>query len=278
MSLIAKLREEREKLATRLAEFDAELASLEGDAGPQGMSFAEFMAARLPEESWMIRGVLPVQSIGMVSALPGVGKTTLLVQIGLSLSAGLEVLGLGAVTRTPVLHVAYEGSPAMFRDRVKQTAQQIPARTGDYSWHVEPPSATLHRIGSPGLDALIKRSGAGLVILDTLGYAADYDENDARDWKRKVMGPLREAVARHGCSFCLVHHPKKDNPQDTGKGTASMRGDVDYLLRLVRDGEGQEELAVENQKLVMDKQKYAPSGWAAKLEYDKVLAHFRRVM
>jgi RecA-family ATPase len=110
-----------------------------------------------------------------------------------------------------------------------------------------------------------------MVFLDTLGYFATFDENDASEWKQRVMTPLRGLVAKHGCSFMLVHHLNKDSKAagwKKGRGTAAMFGDVDAYIRL--DQAKPEEPYV---MMYVDKNKYAPV-MSIPLTFDGVNAVF----
>jgi RecA-family ATPase len=246
--------EEREHLA-KLAACRADMAELSGDVcGVKAMRLDEWAKQDLGSFQWIVNGLIAMNSVTIFAAEPGAGKSTLLAQMAACIGSGTEFLGFGVSRVLPVLTVASEGSELAFRNRYLVGCESLRIDIDGLPNYVKPPGFTDYKIGSPGLDSLIESSGAKLVILDTIGYFHDGDENDANDWKRHVMRPLRAITAKYGCAFILVHHHNKGDRQgwQKGRGTTAMFADCDHWLRLEK-AEGAGETA---RDLFIDKNKY----------------------
>lgn len=234
------------------------------------VSYHEALSERT-EIPWLARPFLARQTVNMLVADPGVGKTALAVQMSLLLSAGRDLLGYHVQSPMQCLYVAAEGSRPAWIARMGTAARKLEVGTEGLRAFVNPPDMRSFQIGSIGLDQMISNTMPDLVFLDTLGYFAVFDENDASEWKQRVMVPLRGLVSKHGCSFILVHHLNKDSRADgwkKGRGTAAMFGDVDAYIRL--DQPEPDEPYV---TLYVDKNKYAPTV-AFTLAFDGVNAVF----
>lgn len=234
------------------------------------VSYHEALAEKT-EIPWLAGGFLASQTINMLVADPGVGKTALAVQMSLLFAAGRGVLGYKVPKPLQCLYVAAEGSRPAWIARMGTAARKLEIGTEGLMAFVNPPDMKSFQIGSAGLDQMISNTMPDLVFLDTLGYFAVFDENDASEWKQRVMIPLRSIVSKHGCSFVLVHHLNKDSRADgwkKGRGTTAMFGDVDAYIRL--DQPEPDEPFV---TLYVDKNKYAPTV-AFTMEFDGINAVF----
>lgn len=265
-SLLERLQAEERVLLNDLEQCRSNIEALSGiqASEPNAVVLREFLGERLTDFEWLFGGAIAAGTIGMLVADPTVGKTTLLVQAALCLTHGRSPFGyrgnseIWRVTRpVPSLYVLAEGSRAAFQNRVRTAAAAIGVPDTVPFW-LPHRNVTDYLITSPAFESMIRTSGAGLVVLDTLGYFHKGNENDATDWKKHVMAPLRSMTAKYGCSFILVHHQVKATPERTGwqkgRGTSAMFGDLDFYLRL----ENVESDSTGNQRvLYMDKNKYS---------------------
>lgn len=219
------------------------------------VSYHEALSER-GDVPWLAQPFIASQTVNMLVADPGVGKTALAVQMSLLFASGRSVFGYQVRKPFQALYVAAEGSRPAWIARMGTAARKLGVETDGLRAFVNPADMKSFQIGSLGLDQMIQNSAADIVFLDTLGYFAVFDENDASDWKAKVMIPLRAHISRHKCSFVLVHHLNKDSSAKgwkRGRGTAAMFGDVDTYIRL--DQPAPEEPYV---TMYVDKNKYAP--------------------
>ena len=119
----ARLAARREDLRRELGELDDALVELDGShEQPTPVPFDAFLNQPDLDIQWILGGVLVPQSVNLVAAGGGVGKTTLLAQIALSLGAGKDVLGFHVYRPHTVLMVQAEGAREAFRQRLKRAA------------------------------------------------------------------------------------------------------------------------------------------------------------
>lgn len=267
------LAEEQEHLR-KLDACRADIAFLRGEAvGEDPVPAAAWLKEDLGSFQWLLHGLLARESVGLLASDAGIGKTTLLAQMTISLATGKPFLGSAVHQPIPTLTIAAEGSRLAFRNRFEATCKSMNVVPSSLNWYVQPDKMTDYMIGSGGLESLIAKSRAQLVILDTLGYFHKGDENDANDWKRNVMQPLRGLINRHGCSFLLVHHHSKGADRQgwqKGRGTTAMYADCDLWLRL----EKPEGAPDSYRELWVDKNKYAGMGYKTDLDFHSIEAYF----
>lgn len=276
--LVSKIDAEEKKHLARLEELRTERERITGIvSGPEPVSAARFLAEPHPPIPWLLGGLIAESSVGLMTADGGIGKTTLLVQACLSMAAGHHVFGYRVEKPTPVLMVLAEGSRAAFQARFRTTLGNLGFTVDRLPWFIQPADLTEYQIGSSGLDRMIEKSGARFVVLDTIGYFHGGDENDANDWKQHVMKPLRKTIAKHGCSFCLVHHHVKGGADRQGwrkgRGSSAMFDDADFWLRLEPvDGPGNEA----KRDLHVDKNKYGLMNYSTPLTFNAAGAIFEQ--
>lgn len=272
---IKALLEEEATLLRKLEACRADLSEIRGDEQQDDwpVSALGWSCEDLGSFSWLIRGLVPREGVIVMCADAGIGKTTLICQLTICLSRGVPFLGYGIDAPIPTLTVAAEGSRLAFRNRFLSTCRALGVEMEGLSWYVQPDRMTDYMIGSPRLEKMIHRSGAKLVVLDTIGYFHKGDENDANDWKRYVMQPLRSLTAKYGCSFVLVHHHSKGADRQgwqKGRGTTAMYADCDVWMRLEKaEGAGDDA-----RDLHIDKNKYGRMGFFEPLRFRATEAVF----
>ena len=267
------LEEEAEHLR-RLELCRADIADLRGDVDENGpVAASDWISEDLGSFNWLIRGLIPREGVVVMCADAGIGKTTLICQMTVCLSRGAPFIGYSVDAAVPTLTVAAEGSRLAFRNRFMSTCRALGVSTDGLAWYIQPDKTTDYMIGSARLDRMIGASGAKLVVLDTIGYFHRGDENDANDWKRHVMQPLKGLIGKHGCSFVLVHHHSKGADRhgwQKGRGTTAMYADSDVWMRLEKP-EGQPE---DYRELHIDKNKYGRMGFMDPLRFNSTEAIF----
>ncbi len=260
----------------RLEACRADIADIRGDQDAvHPVRGSEWLTQDLGSFEWLIGGLIATETVNIMVADPTIGKTTLLVQLTISLTKGIPFIGHPVAQKYPALTVLAEGSLLAFRNRWSCACKTLGVDPSEIDWYVQPAGMTEYAIGSRGLEVLIEESKAKLVILDTIGYFHSGDENDANDWKRHVMKPLRALTSKYGCSFILVHHQNKAHDKQgwqKGRGTTAMFADYDLLLRLEKP-EGQPGLA-SFRDLYVDKNKYAACGYRMALDFNSLGAVF----
>lgn len=201
---------------------------------PLVVSLSEFLSEQ-PDIRPMIigEGILPRSSLALLAGDSGAGKTSLAVQLALSVAAGVKFLDF-EVGQCPVLFLEAEGSRDEFRKRVVTCIRSLGL--------LENLPIYFHSLGTmlsiesedDDLLKMIRATEAGLVVLDTVGLFHDGEENSATEWKRSVLKPLRRLIGLTETAFLAIHHFGKPVEGKTSRhlirGTSAMVGDVDSVF------------------------------------------------
>lgn len=231
---LAVLEDMERDLLERLAALRVDMEALRPPEAPT-MQIAAFETERVAFD-WLIGGVLAAETTSMLVADPGIGKTTLMVQLSLCLAAGRPFLDGRVPQPVPTLMMQAEGSRGAFQARLISARHALGLSSEALPWFIQRRDFTDFQIGSSGFERAVMANGAKLVILDTLGYFARFNENDSSEWKARVSGPLKELSRRTGAAFILVHHQPKvteaNKDSRTGRGSSAMLADVDHFWKL----------------------------------------------
>ena len=169
----------------------------------------------------VLGGGLVPGSVTLVGGEPGVGKSTLLLQM----AAAMACSG-------PVLYVSAEESPQQVRFR----AQRLGMLDSDLLLASE--------VSLPALVSLLDTTGAGLVVVDSIQTVHDPTLGSAAGSVAQVRacaGQLVHEAKRRGVSVVLVGHVTKDGALAGPRAlehlvdtVVSFEGDRHHALRLVR--------------------------------------------
>src|SRR5215217_8015737 len=193
-------------------------------------------AQEFPPLSYAVPGLIPEGSVLLVGA-PKIGKSWLVLAVGLAASEGGKALGLD-IPKRPVLYLALEDGDRRLQDRCRrllgtdpippefQYLTRIePNRAGDtiaawLYWHHEPPP---------------------LIILDTLGKVLPPTQMGEDRYQRdyRVGSALKRIVDEHpGTTLLVNHHDRKaiaEDFVDSVSGTHGLAGAADTIIVLARD-------------------------------------------
>lgn len=230
----------------------------------------EAFQAEKDQPTYYCGEILAEETVNIMVADAGVGKTTLVVQMCLAIASGWPFLGFMKTTPTPVLLLEAEGARGLYRARAEKCRQalRIPADDLRGKWFTQSRWISDFNAGGIMVESQIRRSGAKIVVLDTLGYfLGEGDENSAKDWKQKIMFPLRRLRALYGCSFILLHHEAKPSELRTGhhrgRGTSAMFGDCDTWMSL------------ESLNLSEADREKLPAGWQEEASRERTLKWYK---
>ena len=178
----------------------------------------------------LIDGRIPAGGSVVLVGPPGVGKTFVGLDLGLSVATGRRWLGADVGRSGPVVYMAADGASLKPRLRAWKRAHGYRDENllGFYVW----PGA-VNFLNPQDVDRFIQvitSLAPKLVIGDTLARCmAGGDENSARD-----MGLLVEHTdqvrRRVDCTFLWVHHTNRAGTGERGSG--ALRGACDTLLSL----------------------------------------------
>ena len=187
----------------------------------------------LPAPRWTIDGILPEKSLSLWHAPPGRGKTFTMLDISLSIGAGIPWFGR-SVQQGTVIYVAAEGGAAIGqRVRGWKAYHGVEGPVGVYFL-----PRTLALLEPEAVNAFLDQASqyapVASVFIDTFGRAmVGGEEESTRDMGRAIAAVDRIRVALDA-GVGVIHHPiKKDERIERGSG--ALKGAVDTVVRFGQD-------------------------------------------
>lgn len=194
------------------------------------------MRQRFPPTEYVVPGIIP-EGLTLLVAAPKIGKSWMVLGLGVACANGGYAFGHIKVDQRPVLYLALEDGHRRLQSRLQSLDVGVPPTDLHF----------LTRIANGGvLDTIAEfmhehQQSAPLVVLDTLGKAMPpafgNETQYARDYR--VAGALK-AIADNvpGSSLILVHHTRKAEGTDfidAVSGTQGIAGAADTIAVLRRD-------------------------------------------
>lgn len=200
----------------------------------------ELMARRFPELMVVVPGLL-LAGLSLVVSAPKIGKSWLVLGLGIAVATGGRALGALPVQAGDVLILALEDTQRRLQARlatILDDGQQAPSRL--YM------ATTWPRLDDGGLDELrawlVEHPAARLVVVDTLAIVRSqkalrrdsglYEEDYA------ALRGLKALADEFGVAIVVVHHTRKMaaiDPLDLVNGTHGLSGAADAVLVLQRE-------------------------------------------
>lgn len=208
----------------------------------KAMNVAELLAADIPPREYMLDPLIPTQSLSMIYAPRGLGKTFLALHIAYAIATGHELFGWRCDSPYRVLYLDGEMPAVSLQERL---AAIIDADDRDIN--LSPTNLTIvpQEMQSHGMPDLASLDGqvqydalvvdADLVIVDNIStLCRSSAENKADDWT--VVSDWALRLRRMGKSVLFIHHAGKGGQQ---RGTSKREDILDVVLALrpVHDGE-----------------------------------------
>ncbi|MBF0520551.1 MAG: AAA family ATPase [Nitrospirae bacterium] len=177
---------------------------------------------------WALYGLIPLQSITLLAAPAGMGKTTLALQVAEAIATGAEFLGL-KTTQRPVVYIDFENSLPVIAERLRRLVIKVINLW--LSSNKIPPS----RLDTKDVEYYKKLPAGAVLIFDTLRASHGLDENSSRDMQI-IMQKLKE-LRDVGFTIVLLHHTLKANDKQYKGSTAILDlCDQSLVLSKVRKG------------------------------------------
>lgn len=229
-----------------------------GTAAPQPAPFSvldidQIMAMAPPP--WRIDGIMAVEGYTGLYGPPGSLKSFIALGMALSIAYGVPWCGR-PVRQAAVLYVAGEGArglgkriAAWLRHHGLEDAPRGPFRLIAQGVNLTDPAQTAKLVLTTLGIAAATGKPVGATFVDTLARAmVGADENSATD-----MGQFNEQVARYirdarppgadGSTVVAIHHSGK-NADLGARGSNSFLGAVDTMIKVKRDAEDGDRVAV----------------------------------
>jgi hypothetical protein len=226
--------------------------------------------ANRPPPKWLIERHIPEKSVGFLYSEPGIGKSFLALDVGLSIAYGLPEWHGDAIHVEPsasVVYIAAEGSYG-FRNRIAawRKARGFADNLSKRFYMIE---QTINFMSDEDIKRLLRTLAAvnaagsrpALIVVDTVSRALPgADENLQKDMTRFVAAcdAVRDS---YGCAVIGVHHAGKSGDM---RGSTVLRGAGDFVFHLSR------KKGATIGTLDCEKQKDGPDGWNDSYRFETI--------
>jgi len=247
-------------------------------------SAATFDGVPVPARVFHVDGMVPDQSVTLLSGDGGVGKSLLALQLAAATAAGTSWLGL-PVRKGRALYLSAEDGLEELHRRLADIASaegldwpdlsdlMVRSTLGQNALLAEKgregfkPSPLLHSLEKAARDPAVK-----LVAIDTLANFYPGDEND-RAQTTQFLDLIKGLALRCECAVVLLAHPSK-SAMETGAGYSgstawhnAVRSRLYFRRVLSRDGDRMVEDDPDVRLLTLAKANYAATGGENLLRY-----------
>lgn len=194
-----------------------------------------FLGMQLPEREMIVNPILATQSLALLYAPRGVGKTFFAAAIAHTVATGGSLFEWRAPKPRDVLFVDGELPAPVLRDRICVVAEAAQSKAGLERLQLITPdlqSAPMPDLATPAGQACIEAclDGVALVILDNLSaLCRSGKENEGEGWLPVQEWALR--LRQRGIAVLFVHHAGKGGAQ---RGTSRREDVLDLVLALRR--------------------------------------------
>lgn len=209
---------------------DAELARLRSNWRVLDAQALE-KECRRSGRPYLIDGLIPERSLGLLVGDSGIGKSPLAYQIGVCVAAGIPFLGMAA-QKARVLYLDFENGLQDVNGIITQLSKHLGlAEPPDdlLLWNI---NDSLPNWGQHGHDAfgLIRDVKPGLVFIDPISALypkAERNNDDATE----LYQAFRKVIRNCGASIVSLHHRKKPISPRPGETVVAQSLEDDYRAR-----------------------------------------------
>lgn len=193
------------------------------------------MEQDFPPIRYVVKDLIP-EGLTILAGPPKIGKSWLVLDIGLAVSCGQQALGSIATEQRPVLYLALEDGKRRLQSRLATLGATKPS--ANLTFITTAPSADIAATIGEFFHAHAGRDP--VVFLDTWGKAVRPAVGGETTYERdyKVAGGLKALADAHpGSSIIVVHHTRKSERSDfvdAVSGTQGIAGAADTVLVLRR--------------------------------------------
>lgn len=175
--------------------------------------FNELLQSEVKIE-WLIEGLLERQGIGMVTALPSVGKTQFSLRLGIACALGRPFLHYRPTKKMKMLFLSLEmNHPAIksFLETMATTLTPEDIETLERNFKIVPLGEVMpldNKDGQAFLENITEEYKPDGIIIDSMGKVTYSELTDEKKIK-ELNGYYAKMRAKYGCSFWFIHHQRK---------------------------------------------------------------------
>ena len=206
---------------------------------PVILSVAELLARTFPARDRLLSPWLTTQSLSMIYATRGTGKTHVALGIAYALASGGEFLTWCAERPVKVLYIDGEMPGADLQKRLSAIIASSPHEaSADHLRIVTPdvqPMGVMPNLYTPeGQEAIAAAIGdAQVIIVDNIScLVRGGKENEGESWQPVATWSLLQRAA--GRSVVFIHHAGKGSEQ---RGTSKREDLLDVVIKLARSSD-----------------------------------------
>lgn len=194
------------------------------------------MAQAFPPIEYVVPGLIP-EGLSLLAAPPKIGKSWMVLGLGVACASGGYAFGQIKVDERPVLYLALEDGHRRLQSRLESLGVTRPPSVLHFLTRMQP-GATLGTI-TEFMELYAEQHP--LVVLDTLGRAMPPAMANETTYQRdyRITSALKSvADGFPGSSLIVVHHTRKADSADfldAVSGTQGIAGAADTVLVLKRD-------------------------------------------
>jgi hypothetical protein len=204
---------------------------------PETRSFKELMAKELPPIQWIVRGMIP-EGLTILGGKQKLGKSWLLLALGLAVSIGGLFLGSIKVDRSEVLYLALEDNERRLQDRLRQLLSPGASVPDGFHYATRWP-----RLDIEGLQLLNiwldEHPKVKLVIIDTWGRAKPISRaKNGYDADVDAASGVQTLAIERNISLLATCHLRKMSAEDALdelNATTGLSATADNILILKRE-------------------------------------------
>lgn len=209
--------------------------SLDGKLGTRRVPLLRLADLREQSQAihWLIKHVLPAESIGMLFGASGTFKSFIALDAALHIVHGLPWLGR-RTEQGAVIYIAAEGGTGLWK-RIAAWHQSRRIKWADAKLYVIPIALDLQADAWRVVEAAQSIGETpSLVIVDTLSQTYAGEENSAAE----MAAYLRELGVRFRqlwqCAVMLIHHTGH-TATERPRGSSAIRANLDWMFGVFRD-------------------------------------------
>lgn len=230
---------------------------------PITFGFADFLASDVKVE-WAIEGLVEVGGMGMVAAMPGVGKTQVSIQLGACCALGIPFLKWNTLRQQKVVLFSLEMSHVALKFFMEDIAKQYTPEQAailNENLIVVPLGEVIHLDRKEGMEfvfSLLDQIQPDAVIFDSIGKVTMEELNEKN--ARLLNVQFKAIRDRYNCFLWFIHHNRKASennkkPVSLGDvyGNQYLTADMTSILILWSDFKTDDEVEVIPVKMRLSK-------------------------